>query len=81
MRDTTERPEAVEAGVVKLVGVNKKEIVKQAQLLLDSQEEYEKMSEAQNPFGDGSASEKIVEFLKEKLQVEDEVSIKELEVA
>jgi UDP-N-acetylglucosamine 2-epimerase len=64
MRDTTERPEAVEAGTVKLVGTNKETIIKEAQKLLDDKNEYEKMSKAHNPYGDGKACEKIVEFIK-----------------
>jgi UDP-N-acetylglucosamine 2-epimerase (non-hydrolysing) len=65
MRDTTERPEALEAGTVKLVGADKEKIIKEAQLLLDSNEEYTKMSKAHNPYGDGKACKKIVEFIKE----------------
>ena len=65
MRDTTERPEAVKAGTVKLVGTNKETIVKEAQKLLDNKDEYDKMSKAHNPYGDGKACEKIVKFLKE----------------
>jgi len=64
MRDTTERPEAIEAGTVKLVGTNSDKIIKEAQKLLDDQEEYEKMSQAHNPYGDGKASQRIVNFLK-----------------
>lgn len=64
MRDTTERPEAVEAGTVKLVGTNKDTIIKEAQKLLDEKQEYEKMSKAHNPYGDGKACERIVEFIK-----------------
>ena len=64
MRDTTERPEAVEAGTVKLVGTNKETIIKEAQNLLDNTEEYNKMSKAHNPYGDGKACERIVEFIK-----------------
>ena len=67
MRDTTERPEAVEAGTVKLVGTNKEKIVTEAQKLIDSKDEYEKMSKAHNPYGDGKASERIIEFLKENI--------------
>jgi UDP-N-acetylglucosamine 2-epimerase (non-hydrolysing) len=63
MRDTTERPEAIEAGTVKLVGTDKEAIIKEAQLLLDSNVEYTKMSKAHNPYGDGSASRKIVDFI------------------
>jgi len=64
MRDTTERPEAVEAGTVKLVGTNKEVIVKEAQSLLDNKNEYNTMSKSHNPYGDGKACEKIVEFIK-----------------
>ncbi|WP_121628870.1 non-hydrolyzing UDP-N-acetylglucosamine 2-epimerase [Poseidonibacter antarcticus] len=66
MRDTTERPEALNAGTVKLVGTNPKKIIEEAQRLLDDKTEYEKMSRAHNPYGDGKACEKIVEFLKVK---------------
>jgi len=65
MRDTTERPEAVNAGTVKLVGTDKEMIVREAQVLLDSREAYSKMSKAHNPYGDGKACEKIVHFIKE----------------
>ena len=65
MRDTTERPEALDAGTVKLVGTNSGMIIKEAQMLLDDDVEYEKMSKAHNPYGDGKACEKIVEFIKE----------------
>jgi UDP-N-acetylglucosamine 2-epimerase (non-hydrolysing) len=64
MRDTTERPEAVEAGTVKLVGTSKDMIITEAQKLLDDENEYNKMSQAHNPYGDGNACEKIVEFIK-----------------
>jgi len=67
MRDTTERPEAVEAGTVKLVGTDPEVIITEAQKLLDDKEEYEKMSKAHNPYGDGTASKRIVEFLKERV--------------
>ena len=65
MRDTTERPEAVDAGTVKLVGTNKEIIIEEAQKLLYDKNEYEKMSKAHNPYGDGEACERIVEFIKE----------------
>ncbi|MDD2896220.1 MAG: UDP-N-acetylglucosamine 2-epimerase (non-hydrolyzing) [Aliarcobacter sp.] len=65
MRDTTERPEAVDAGTVKLVGTNKEIIIKEAQNLLDNKEEYEKMSKAHNPYGDGNACKRIVEFIRD----------------
>ncbi len=64
MRDTTERPEAVDAGTVKLVGTDKNKIVDEANKLIVDFEEYEKMSKAHNPYGDGKACEKIVEFIK-----------------
>ena len=63
MRDTTERPEALKAGTVKLVGTNPNVILKESQKLLDNKKEYDKMSKAHNPYGDGFASEKIVNFL------------------
>ena len=64
MRDTTERPEAVEAGTVKLVGTDTSLIVREAQMLLHKKDVYMSMSKAANPYGDGHASEKIVNFLK-----------------
>lgn len=64
MRDTTERPEAVDAGTVKLVGAVKKNIVKEVSALLDSDEKYQAMSRSMNPYGDGKAAARIVEFLK-----------------
>ena len=63
MRDTTERPEAVEADTVKLVGTDKNMIIKSLSVLLDDQDEYNKMSLAHNPYGDGKASERIVSVL------------------
>jgi UDP-N-acetylglucosamine 2-epimerase (non-hydrolysing) len=63
MRDTTERPEAVEAGTVKLVGTNVEEIVKGVSTLLSDAALYKKMSTAHNPYGDGNASQRIVERL------------------
>jgi len=67
MRNTTERPEAVEAGTVKLVGTDRKKIIKETQKLLDDKEYYNKMSKSHNPYGDGKASQEIVRFLKDKL--------------
>jgi UDP-N-acetylglucosamine 2-epimerase (non-hydrolysing) len=61
MRDTTERPEALEAGTVKLVGTDFNKIVLEVSALLDNKSYYEKMSMAQNPYGDGKASGRIVE--------------------
>ncbi|UPT77175.1 UDP-N-acetylglucosamine 2-epimerase (non-hydrolyzing) [Sulfurovum sp. XGS-02] len=64
MRDTTERPEAVEAGTVKLVGTNKETIITEAQKLLDDEDAYNTMAKAHNPYGDGKACERIVDFIK-----------------
>ena len=63
MRDTTERPEAVEAGTVKLVGTNKDMIVKSLSELLKKEDEYQKMNKAHNPYGDGKACAKILNVL------------------
>lgn len=63
MRDTTERPEAVEAGTVILVGTNTSKIVKEAKNLLQDPNLYKSMSRLHNPYGDGSASKRIVEFI------------------
>jgi len=65
MRDTTERPEGIEAGCLRLVGTDKRKIVKEVEKLLDDENEYKKMSKCKNPYGDGKASERIVEFLKD----------------
>ncbi len=64
MRDTTERPEALEAGTVKLVGTNYDKIVAEVSALLDDQAHYDAMSKAVNPYGDGLACGRIVETLK-----------------
>ena len=64
MRDTTERPEALEAGTVKLVGTDYNKIVNEVSLLLDDTEHYNAMSHAVNPYGDGLACSRIVEKLK-----------------
>ena len=64
MRDTTERPEALKAGTVKLVGTDYQKIVDNVSLLLDNEKEYEKMSRAVNPYGDGKACGRIVETIK-----------------
>lgn len=65
MRDTTERPEAVEAGTVKLVGTNENSIFESIDNLLSNEAEYSMMSRAHNPYGDGKACERIVEILAE----------------
>lgn len=67
MRDTTERPEAVSAGTVKLVGTIYKEIVSSVSYLLDNSVEYNKMSKAINPYGDGTACKKINEYINKVL--------------
>ena len=64
MRDTTERPEALESGTVHLVGTDYDKIVNEVSTLLEDAEAYEKMSKAVNPYGDGHACERIVDFLK-----------------
>jgi UDP-N-acetylglucosamine 2-epimerase (non-hydrolysing) len=64
MRDTTERPEAVDAGTVRLVGTDRAAIVGQANRLLDDAVAYEAMARAHNPYGDGKASGRIREILK-----------------
>jgi len=64
MRDTTERPEAIDAGTVKLVGTRVEKIVAECTRLLSDKEHYENMSKAHNPYGDGNASIRILEKLK-----------------
>lgn len=63
MRETTERPEGIEAGTLKLVGTETRHIVREATRLLDDPDEYAKMAKASNPYGDGHAAERIVEAL------------------
>ena len=64
MRSTTERPEALESGTVKLVGTDHDMIVKEVSHLLDDQVYYDQMSHAVNPYGDGLACSRIVSILK-----------------
>lgn len=61
LRDTTERPEAIAAGTVKLIGTDEDDVYRETKLLLDDQEEYNRMSNAVNPYGDGKASERIIQ--------------------
>ncbi len=68
VRTETERPEAVNAGTLKVIGVNKEDIIKEIQLLISNEEEYNKMSNAVNPYGDGKTSEKIVEIIYDYLK-------------
>ncbi len=63
MRETTERPEAVDAGTVKMVGTDPKTICTEVSLLLDNAEQYKIMSQAHNPYGDGTASDKIIHHI------------------
>ncbi|MBI9061392.1 MAG: UDP-N-acetylglucosamine 2-epimerase (non-hydrolyzing) [Marinilabiliaceae bacterium] len=64
MRDTTERPEAIKAGTVILVGTNKEKIVNEALCLLTDRDKYKMMSQLHNPYGDGKASQRIIAFMK-----------------
>jgi UDP-N-acetylglucosamine 2-epimerase (non-hydrolysing) len=64
VRRETERPEAVEAGTVKLAGVSEEEIYRMSKALLDNQKAYDQMAKAVNPYGDGQAAQRIVEILK-----------------
>ena len=63
MRETTERPEALVAGTVKLVGTKKESIVQKVQLLLDDSAKYNEMSRANNPYGDGRSSARICDAI------------------
>lgn len=65
LRDTTERPEGVEAGTLKLVGTNFEDVYREAKRLLEDKREYKRMSQAKNPYGDGFASKYIVDALME----------------
>lgn len=67
VRRETERPEGIEAGTAKLVGTNKDNIYKEIDLLINNQEEYRKMANAVNPYGDGKAAYYIIEAIKEQL--------------
>ena len=68
MRDTTERPEAVEAGTVMLVGTDPHEIVKNSQRLINNKIYYQSMAFSHNPYGDGKACERIIEIIYEKFK-------------
>lgn len=63
LRDTTERPEAVDAGTVKLIGTNREKVYGAAKILLADKSEYKKMAEARSPYGDGHAAQRIVKAL------------------
>ena len=75
MRDNTERPEAVEAGTVILVGTNKERIVNEALDLLENKERFQLMSELHNPYGDGKACSRIIDFFKNLNSMIDVVTI------
>lgn len=66
LRDTTERPEGIDAGTLKLVGTDEEVIYQEAKILLEDKEAYAKMSKASNPYGDGKASQRIVDAIIEK---------------
>lgn len=69
MRDVTERPEGVDAGTIKLVGSNQDFIINGVSNLLDDQNLYDSMSKTKNPYGDGFASKRIINFLKKKIEI------------
>ena len=66
LRDTTERPEAVDAGTVKLIGTAYEDVLRETNLLLDNSAHYKKMAEAANPYGDGKACERIIRAILQK---------------
>ena len=67
VRDTTERPEGVAAGTLKLVGTDENNIYDNMKRLLDNEEEYKKMSQASNPYGDGTACCQIADILENQM--------------
>jgi len=67
LRTETERPEAVAAGTVKLTGIQREDIVRDALTLIQNEDAYKAMSKAVNPYGDGHASERIRKILEEKI--------------
>ena len=78
MRENSERPEAIDAGTVKLVGTETNRIVEEVQALLENPQQYQAMSQATNPYGDGKASEHIVDVLLKKLSKNTENQTTEL---
>ena len=74
MRDTTERPEGISAGTLKLVGTEEENIYNNFKELLENKEVYDAMAKANNPYGDGHACERIVNVLEERLNNECEQS-------
>lgn len=77
MRDTTERPEGIAAGTLKLVGTDEETIYNIFKLLLEDKREYEKMSHASNPYGDGLASKKIADILEYEESIEEAAATKQ----
>lgn len=75
LRDTTERPEGIEVGTLKLVGTEEDKVFEEATLLLSDKEEYEKMSQASNPYGDGKASERILDAIAYNFGIQQEKPI------
>lgn len=75
-RETTERPEGVTAGTARLVGTDQTKIVAEIETLLDHPSAYESMSKAHNPYGDGKASERIVDVILEQMEGNDSLSLK-----
>lgn len=69
LRDTTERPEGIAAGTLKIVGTDEKRIYDEFKKLLDNKEEYDKMSKASNPYGDGHACERIADIIENDINV------------
>ncbi|WP_455553820.1 non-hydrolyzing UDP-N-acetylglucosamine 2-epimerase [Comamonas kerstersii] len=79
MRDTTERPEAVDAGTVKLVGTDHEAIIRNVNILLDDERAYQQMARAHNPYGDGKSSERIAVILENIFQIESKKQGKKLQ--
>lgn len=75
LRDTTERPEGVEAGTLKLVGTESEKVKKEMEELLDNDAEYQRMAQAKNPYGDGKASERILDVIAYYFDVTDKKPI------
>ncbi|WP_142957754.1 non-hydrolyzing UDP-N-acetylglucosamine 2-epimerase [Enterococcus durans] len=75
LRDTTERPEGIEVGTLKLVGTEEDKVFEEATLLLSDKEEYEKISQASNPYGDGNASERILDAIAYNFGIQQEKPI------
>lgn len=68
MRTETERPEGVQAGTLKIVGTGEENVKREVESLLNNEEEYTRMSNAKNPYGDGNASVRIADVLEEHLK-------------